>query len=244
MGWRLRSWPSSGIVSLVVATLFLVAAPAVVRADEHAIAITDAGLVPDELTVVVGEPVTWTNQTTDSVAVIATDGSMDSGQLAPGDTFGHVFDAPGTVDYFFGGNPRVRGTIIVEGAAGSADAGGGNPLLIVGVSVLAAIAVGGALATLIGASRRSRPSSAASDSRWSVGHWRRADPASGAGTGRYTPADANAGRGGRTRRAVRSGLVALALVAAAAAACSSPRAWPGRRITRSRSSTGASTPPS
>ena len=120
------------------------------------VAIRDTGFDPPTLTVSVGEPVTWTNETADSVAVIAADGSMDSGQLAPGDTFGHVFDAPGTVDYFFGGNPRVRATIIVEGVAGSAGADGGNPLLLVGVSVLAAIAVGGALATLIGASRRSR----------------------------------------------------------------------------------------
>ena len=63
----LRSWRGAGIVPLVIATLFCVAArPDIVRADEHAIAITDAGLVPAELTVFVGEPVTWTNQTTQS----------------------------------------------------------------------------------------------------------------------------------------------------------------------------------
>ncbi len=165
MSARRRAAGGTGHVTLTVAVLVAVAAAVValaaaapaVRADGHEVTILDTGFDPATLTVSVGEPVTWTNGTTDSVAVIAADGSMDSGQLAPGDTFGHVFDAPGTVDYFFGGNPRVRGTIIVEGAAGSADAGGGNPLLIVGVSVLAAIAVGGALATLIGASRRSRP---------------------------------------------------------------------------------------
>ena len=66
-----------------------------VRADEHEIAITNTGFVPDELTVRVGEPVTWTNATTIEHAILTADGMLDSGPIGPGEAFGHVFEQPG-----------------------------------------------------------------------------------------------------------------------------------------------------
>ncbi len=103
---------------LVLALALLAGAPvAVVRADEHEIAITDTGFDPDRLVVSVGEPVTWTNATTTEHAILTADGSLDSGPIGPGEAFGHVFEAPGTVDYYEAGNPRLIGTIIVMEAA-------------------------------------------------------------------------------------------------------------------------------
>ena len=105
----------AGVLALALA-LFAGLPAAVVRADEHEIAITDTGFDPDRLTVIVGEPVTWTNATTTEHAILTADGSLDSGPIGPGEAFGHVFEAPGPVEYYEAGNPRIIGTIIVMAA--------------------------------------------------------------------------------------------------------------------------------
>ena len=139
--------------SLVLLVGLGIAAPAV-RADGPTIVIHDGAFEPPTVTVHVGEAVSWTNASSRSVEVITADGTLDSGEVAPGEGFGHVFDVPGTVDYYVGGDPRVRGEVVVEGDA--AAAGGTSPLVMVGVAVLAIVAVGAAIVTLIGAAGRQR----------------------------------------------------------------------------------------
>lgn len=104
----------------VLAVIALVAAAVVSapggRAASHDITIRDTGFDPASLTVVAGEPVTWTNATKSEHTVTAVDGSFDSGPIGPGEAFGHVFDTPGTFAYQDTMTPALAGTITVTPA--------------------------------------------------------------------------------------------------------------------------------
>jgi plastocyanin len=76
---------------------------------------------PSPLGITVGTNVTWTNN--DSTAHTVTEGSpsgntpqngFDSGILAPGQTFSHAFDKPGTTQYYCTLHPTMLGEIIVK----------------------------------------------------------------------------------------------------------------------------------
>lgn len=104
----------------MLAVIALVAAAAATapggRAASHDITIRDTGFDPASLTVVAGEPVTWTNATKNEHTVTAVDGSFDSGPIGPGEAFGHVFDTPGTFAYQDTMTPALAGTITVTPA--------------------------------------------------------------------------------------------------------------------------------
>jgi plastocyanin len=70
---------------------------------------------PAEVTVSVGDTVTWTNN--DSVAHDVTADSFSSGDpggMSPGDTFEQTFDEAGTFDYVCTVHPGMEGTVVVE----------------------------------------------------------------------------------------------------------------------------------
>jgi amicyanin len=70
---------------------------------------------PAEVTVGVGDTVTWTND--DSVAHDVTADSFSSGEgggMASGDTFEQTFDEAGTFDYVCTVHPGMEGTVVVE----------------------------------------------------------------------------------------------------------------------------------
>jgi plastocyanin len=70
---------------------------------------------PAEVTVGVGDTVTWTNN--DSVGHDVTADSFSSGDpggMAPGDTFEHTFEEAGTFDYVCTVHPGMEGTVVVE----------------------------------------------------------------------------------------------------------------------------------
>jgi plastocyanin len=70
---------------------------------------------PAEVTVGVGDTVTWTNN--DSVGHDVTADSFssgDPGDMAPGDTFRHTFQEAGTFDYVCTVHPGMEGTVVVE----------------------------------------------------------------------------------------------------------------------------------
>ena len=54
---------------------------------------------PAEIDVSAGTTVTWTNEGESPHTVTASDGSFDSGNLDPGDTFSHTFDQAGEFSY-------------------------------------------------------------------------------------------------------------------------------------------------
>ncbi len=64
----------------------------------------------------VGEPVTWTNKGTTTHTVTPDDGILDSGDNAPGEAYGHVFEAAGVVQYHCTIHPEMQGTITVLAA--------------------------------------------------------------------------------------------------------------------------------
>ncbi|NLF12044.1 MAG: cupredoxin family copper-binding protein [Anaerolineaceae bacterium] len=90
-------------------------------AGEVEVNIADFNYDPQDLTVQVGDTVTWTNN--DDVAHTVTAGTpdspmgeFDSGELQPGDTFSYTFDQAGTFDYFCTLHPDMTASVTVEEA--------------------------------------------------------------------------------------------------------------------------------
>ena len=68
---------------------------------------------PATLTIAPGSTVRWFNDDSLPHTVTATDGSWDSGNLAPGGKFERRFDSPGTYAYLCRYHPGQTGTIVV-----------------------------------------------------------------------------------------------------------------------------------
>jgi plastocyanin len=67
------------------------------------------------ITVPAGTSITWTNQDSSIHTVTAADRSFDSGNLAQGQTFSHVFRVPGTYAYRCNIHQYMTGTVVVTG---------------------------------------------------------------------------------------------------------------------------------
>jgi plastocyanin len=108
---RVRTLAAAGAL-LVLAGL---GAGGVVTAASYDVSIVDFAFQPRQLTVEVGEPVTWTNEGTRNHTVTSDQGSeLDSGTLAPGEAYGHVFEEPGTYRYHCEIHPdRMTGVVRV-----------------------------------------------------------------------------------------------------------------------------------
>jgi carbon storage regulator CsrA len=89
------------------------AAPA---AEPNQVEIDNFAFSPRQLTVTVGTKVSWVNR--DDVPHTATSTSkpraFHSGTLDTDDTFSHVFQTPGTYEYFCAVHPNMTGKIIVK----------------------------------------------------------------------------------------------------------------------------------
>jgi plastocyanin len=84
-------------------------------AESLAVDIKDFAFNPPEITVPVGGSVTWTNN--DPVPHTATGldrEALQSGAIAPGESFTQAFDAAGTLEYFCEFHPNMKGSIVVE----------------------------------------------------------------------------------------------------------------------------------
>ena len=66
------------------------------------------------LSVTAGTTVTWTNNDATAHTVTADDGSFDSGNIAPGNSFTHTFSSMGTVHYHCSIHPMMKGAVIVK----------------------------------------------------------------------------------------------------------------------------------
>ncbi len=82
--------------------------------------------------IAVGDEVYWTNVGRNPHTVTADDGSFDSGNMAPGDTFEWTFDAPGVYRYFCAyhgapGGVGMAGVVLVGDAELPAPGGGIGP---------------------------------------------------------------------------------------------------------------------
>jgi plastocyanin len=69
---------------------------------------------PSTQTIRTGTIVTWTNLDTMPHTVTAADGSFDSGNLAPGESYVHAIDDAGVFAYACSYHPTMTGTIVVQ----------------------------------------------------------------------------------------------------------------------------------
>lgn len=121
---RMPSRPSRGAsVAGAVAValglgLSILAWPRAASADAFDVTIADYSFTPANLTVHVGEPVTWTNTAGRNHTVTSDDGNeLDSGDIGSGEAYGHVFEAAGTYRYHCSIHPdRMHGTVTVLAA--------------------------------------------------------------------------------------------------------------------------------
>ncbi|GMQ98888.1 MAG: hypothetical protein BMS9Abin17_1420 [Acidimicrobiia bacterium] len=80
------------------------------------ISIENFAFGPDDLTVSVGDTITWTNDENGVPhTTTADDGLWDSATLRPDDTFAFTFTEAGTFTYFCSIHPAMRATITVTG---------------------------------------------------------------------------------------------------------------------------------
>jgi plastocyanin len=79
------------------------------------IAMEDDHFSPKTLTIKVGTTVTWINKGADWHSVAAFDGSFESAQVSPGESFSHTFDIPGTYKFLcrHHGRQGMIGQIVV-----------------------------------------------------------------------------------------------------------------------------------
>ena len=88
-------------------------------AQTHVVTIVDFRFAPADLTVAVGDTVTWTNDDGAAHTATATGGAFDSGNLEPGEAFSFTFASAGEYPYLCTYHPEMTGTISVRAAAPS-----------------------------------------------------------------------------------------------------------------------------
>jgi plastocyanin len=83
------------------------------------ITITSSAYSPASLTIVSGSTVTWTNSDNTAHTVTTEDGTINSGDIAPGSSYSKTFMATGTYNYHDTHNTALVGVVIVSASSGS-----------------------------------------------------------------------------------------------------------------------------
>ena len=81
------------------------------------ITITSSAYSPASLNVVSGSTVTWTNTDNTIHTVTTEDGTVNSGDIAPGASFSKTFMATGTYNYHDAHNTTMMGVLVVAAAS-------------------------------------------------------------------------------------------------------------------------------
>ena len=88
-----------------------------VMAKDHAVTIKDFAFTPAKVTVTPGSMVTWTNSDATRHTVTSdSGGTLGSGPIGSGQTYGKQFDTPGTYAYHCEIHQSMKGTIVVAAA--------------------------------------------------------------------------------------------------------------------------------
>ena len=96
-------------------------------AADHAVGISGSAYAPANVTVAVGDTVTWTNSDQISHTATADGGSFDTGTLGNGASGSATFASAGTFPYHCLIHPDMTGTVVVEAASsGGGGSGGGT----------------------------------------------------------------------------------------------------------------------
>ena len=102
-----------GIVVAAAALLPAVAARAEDPADPLAVHIDNFVFVPVQLTVKVGQTVTWTNRD-DIPHTVVSDGAFKSKAMDTDEKFSYTFAKPGTYSYFCSIHPKMTCKVVVQ----------------------------------------------------------------------------------------------------------------------------------
>ncbi len=98
-------------------------APAVRAAAAGGVSIKNFSFSPGQVSVHVGDSVTWTNGDSAPHTATASDGSFDTGILKKGASGSHTFTKAGTISYICSVHPNMKGTVVVVAAASSPGSG-------------------------------------------------------------------------------------------------------------------------
>lgn len=120
MPTTVRILAAFGLVLAVVAAPLAAAPPA--RGATHSVESGDGFFNPANLTITVGDTVTWTNADDSPHTATADGGTFDSGTLDSGATFSHTFTSVGTFTYVCSFHDEMVGTVTVVAAVASAPA--------------------------------------------------------------------------------------------------------------------------
>lgn len=89
--------------------------PVLESTSQHAISIENFAYSPEELTISVGETVTWTNKDGIKHDVASDEGNeLGSKLLSPNESYSHTFNAAGEYSYHCSPHPFMKGKIIVQ----------------------------------------------------------------------------------------------------------------------------------
>jgi plastocyanin len=109
---RLRPQPGRALASSLVGVALALAVLPSAQAAESGVTINNRMFNPSEVTVSVGDTVTWTNASNEEHNVRG--GPFNSPVLKPGDRFSHTFTKSGSVRYNCDIHPTMRGTVTVR----------------------------------------------------------------------------------------------------------------------------------
>jgi plastocyanin len=84
------------------------------KAAKHDVSIDDMKFTPDNLTIIVGDSVEWTNNDDRDHTVIAKDGSFKSDNLGGGSTYQYTFKKAGKFPYGCSLHPRMKASVTVN----------------------------------------------------------------------------------------------------------------------------------
>jgi plastocyanin len=101
-----------GSLAVSSASLMLPLSPTAQAAMSHGVSINNRAFTPPDMTVAVGDTVTWTNATTEDHNVRG--GPFSSPALKPNNTFAYTFKAAGAIKYVCDYHPTMKGTITVK----------------------------------------------------------------------------------------------------------------------------------
>jgi plastocyanin len=80
----------------------------------NTVSIKNMAFSPSTLTITAGATVTWINNDGTTHTVTADDGSFNSGNIAPGQSFTHTFSAISTVNYHCSIHPMMTGSVTAQ----------------------------------------------------------------------------------------------------------------------------------
>jgi plastocyanin len=100
-------------LGLALGAILLLLVPAATAADRD-VRIADFAYAPATVTIRVGDTVTWTNRDPVEHTATATNGSFDTGLIAPDGSARIRFTRAGTYAYLCTPHPDMRGTVVVR----------------------------------------------------------------------------------------------------------------------------------